>query len=241
MWFDRKSPDEIRERVLKDGVWSKWLEVEGKDAEGIAKAEQEILNSEDEDDLLESALLNMLLPLLSGIRPPKHVKEIEAYSIQSKRNKVGEDVLYRLAKAKKSVYITHFCRERYPKLYHAILLEKIKQGVVVERAVEIHLEYADEYQWLDDYRDEYGNFIKNYKEYTISSNRLFNFDFMVIDEECVILAHRGHHTDDLLIIESTTLAQIFLNIWKNLQPQMDNEGNMTDFITTVVLSHRRKR
>jgi hypothetical protein len=242
MRFDGKSPEEIHESVLKEGVWSKWLKVEGPDAERIAEARQEIMDMEEEDDLLDSSIEDMLLPLLSGIRPPKHVKEIEAYSIKSKRNQVGEDILYRLAQAEKSVYVTQFCREKYSELYHAILLEKINHGVVVRRVVADPLEYADDYKWLDDYRDDNGNPIQNYTEHTLKSNRQFNFDFMIIDEECVILAHRGrHHNDDVLIIESASLAKIFLNIWHDLLPQKDNEGKMTDFKISVTCHQRRKR
>ena len=72
-WFENKSPKEIRERLLKDGIFTKLLEDAELDQKHLDRAQQEVLSSEETIRLLESATNHILLPHLSGITPPKNV------------------------------------------------------------------------------------------------------------------------------------------------------------------------
>jgi hypothetical protein len=241
MWFDGMSAEEIRERLLKEGIFTKLLEDADLDQKILERAKQEPLEPEEANRLLESATKHMLLPFLSGIRPPENMNEIKMYSVQSSRNEVGDMILYLMAQAEISIFVTHFFRENYSEMYRSVQLEKVQQGLVFERIVEKHLEYANEYKWLEDFCDEHGNFIGNYKEYSILTNRALYFDFMIIDEQYVILAHRGYACDDVQIIECSSTAKIFLNIWNNLKPQKDQKGRPRGWQTRVTPHIRRKK
>jgi hypothetical protein len=94
--------------------------------------------------------------------------------------------------------------------------------------VEKHLENSEDYKWLDYFYDDHGNPIGNYKQYSVTFNRLLNFDFMIIDKKILVLVYRGHSFDDALIFENNSMVQIYLNIWNNLKPQDHGDGDTAD-------------
>lgn len=232
MWFDGKTPEEINERLQKEGIFTKLITA------ARARRGEEPLTTEVDYDELASVAKHIFVPFVSGIRPPENIKKIKAFSVRSVRNKVGDAIIYLMEQAEKGIFVTHFFLEQYLPMYVEVQREKLREGVPIERIVEEHLEHSDEYKWLDDFQDEHGNPIGNYKEYTISSNRLFNFDFMIIDKKIVILVYRGSSYDDALIFENDSMVQIFLNFWNNLKPQEDGDGNTADLITTVTPTQR---
>jgi hypothetical protein len=88
-WLDDKTKEEIRQRLLKEGVWTESLKdaaLDERDEERIAQAKQELEGSNELLDFLESATKNILLPFLSGGTVPDNVEIKQYRSIQDKRN-----------------------------------------------------------------------------------------------------------------------------------------------------------
>jgi hypothetical protein len=241
MWFDNLIEEEIRQRLLKEGVWTELLKdaaLDERDEERIAQAKQEIQNTEEYEEFLELATQEMLLPLLSGITVPDNVEIKQYRSIQAKRNHVGEVIMHLMARAEKSIYVTHFIRDKFPKHYHALQLEKVRQGIILERIVYFHEGSTDGYQWLDQFLDENSNPIGNYKEYEIQTNQLLPFDLMIIDEKYAILAYRTSPADEVMIFENDCMVKCLLDIWRNLRPQQDRKGRYKTWKTTVTPTQR---
>jgi len=230
MWFYGKTPEEINARLQKEGVVTKLINaVKAKNNEERLEefAHEPLITGEETDDLATVAKYKFV-PFVSGIRPPENIEKIKSYSVLSERNKVGDAILYLVEQAEEEILLTHFFMEQYLPMYIAVQLEKLGEGVVLERIVEEHLEHSDYYKWLHDFHDDHGNPIKNYKQYPVSFNRLFNFDFMIIDKKIVILVYRGYTFDDALIFENESMVKIYLNLWNNLKLQEEGDRDTED-------------
>jgi hypothetical protein len=246
MKFDGKSPEEIGERLLKEGIFTKLLEAANLDQELLERARQEApLSPEEERDLLKSAVNDILLPRMSGTTAPKNVKEKSHLYMSTIA--VGAAVLELIAQAKSSIYATYFAVERYSEAYIALLLEKVKQGLVFERIVYYHQEYKDttKYKWLDRFYDKNHEPIKRYRQYRLTSNRPpLSYDFMIIDEKYAIVVHRVSITDpesrerlsdEITIFENDMMVRCFLDLWKMLIPQEHLIKGRTAWVNEVVL------
>jgi hypothetical protein len=229
MWFKGKSQEEIRERLLKEGIFTKLLEEANLDQELLERARQEAsLRSEEEIDLWKSAVNDILLPRMS-------VKKVEEKThLYMQALAVGEAVLELIAQAKISILATYFAVEGYSENYIALLLEKVKQGVVFERIVYYHPEYEDTaaYKWLKRFYDKNHAPIKGYRQHTLTGNRppLLTYDFMVIDEKYAIVVHRDPNpdpasrqpiSDEITVFEDDMMVKYFLDVWRFLKPQED--------------------
>jgi len=244
MWFDNKSREEIRERLLKEGIFAKLLDEAELDQEHLERAQQEALTREEAIDLLESATKHILLPRLSGITTPKNVEKQEYRYFRAEA--VGEALLELLAQAESSIYVTHFAVEQYSELYIALQLEKVNQGLVFERIVYFHSEYLHSYAWLDRFYDKDKNHapIKRYQQYKLTSNRPpLPYDLMIIDEKYAILVHRVPVTDpvsplllsdEVAFFQNDMMVTYFLDIWKSLKPQEDQKRGRTTWVNKVV-------
>ena len=230
MWFDDKTTNEINEHLQNGGLFTKLINA-AKAKRGEVPLEESAHEPSDteDDEELASVAKHLFVPFVSGIRPPENIKKIKSYSVRSGRDKVGDAILYLLEQAEDEVFVTHFFREQYSPMYIEVQLEKLAEGVVLERIVGKHLEHSDDYRWLDDFHNDQGNIVENYKQYPVSFNSLFNFDFMIIDKKIVILVYRGTSFDDALIFENESMVQIYLNLWNNIKLQASGDGDTADF------------
>jgi len=70
MWFDGLSPEEIEERLLKEGIFTPLLKAANLDQEVLDEASRQAqLSVEEKIELLRSFAEDILLPWLGGSTP----------------------------------------------------------------------------------------------------------------------------------------------------------------------------
>jgi hypothetical protein len=218
MWTDGLSPEEIKERRRKEGVFTPLLERLGLN-NGDNGEEERVLAPEEKTRLLTEAVEDLLLPRIRGITAPQVVKEEPLKYIPADR---GNGALELLAAAKHSIYATHFTPAEFSARYVELQKQKVEGGLIFERLVYVHQEHHPQrYKWLDEFLDKDGTPIKNYREYEIERSPLFlPRDFMVIDEKWVLFWFKNGDEEEMFIFsESKEIAEFFLNMWKALTPQ----------------------
>jgi hypothetical protein len=243
MWFYYKSAEEIRERLLKEGVFAKLLEDAELEANHVEEA-QKTLNTDEVIDLLESVADEILLPHLRSIYPPNGL-EVKQYKYK-RTEAVGGSLLDLLTQAKQSIYVTHFAVEEYSELYIELQIEKVYQGLVFERIVYFNNEYSEKYAWLDRFFDKNGEPINRYRQYELRSNRPpLPYDLMIIDEKCAALVHRGpiietdHMSDAIGFFENDLVVTYFLDVWKYLKPQENRRKGRKVWANMVIPFDRK--
>jgi hypothetical protein len=228
MWFDNLTPEEIKERLQKEGVFTPLLEQLGL-SKNAKSEEDSALTPQEERELVVEAVEELLLPKLWSISTPPVVKEISLKYIPADK---GNGALEFLAAAKHSIYTTHFTPAVFSKRYVALQRQKVDEGLIFERLVYKHRNHS--YEWLEEFLHENGTPINRYREYEIEHSPLFlRRDFMVIDAKWVLFWFKNpQHAETFIFCECKEIAEFFLNIWKVLTPKEGQESKKTEFLVS---------
>jgi hypothetical protein len=94
MWFHGKSPEEIKERLRKEGFFTKLREDAKLDPEIMERARQERITQGEKVELIESFIQDVLLPRLEGTKPRKNEGEKKGKPLRLKTDiKAGSPVV----------------------------------------------------------------------------------------------------------------------------------------------------
>ena len=224
MWFEKLSTEEIKRRLLKEGVFSPMLDSCGLLNEEKNECGDEQIDGEECIEVLKEGAKDILLPKLSGI--PNSEGEDAKYTRFSR--KLGDAVLELIADAKESIYITHFTPETYTAKYVAMFLEKVMAGLIVERIVYFHPNYYPKaYVWLDNFKEN-GVSRGKYKQFELKGPLLLPWDIMIVDKKYLVLwLHKK-----ALFFEDVDMAESFLQLWKRLTPKDGMGKNKMELVVS---------
>jgi hypothetical protein len=130
MQCDDKTTVDINERLQNEGIFTKLINA-ARARRGEALLDESVhepLTTEDDIKELAAVAKHIFVPIVSGIRPPENIKKIKSFSVRSKRNKVGDAILYLVEQAEEEILVTHLFLEQYPLMYIDVQLEKIREG-----------------------------------------------------------------------------------------------------------------